>query len=80
MLTSSESAARLSESPNPAASKAKLAPRMSVSLADAADMVAAVGIRLLSVEQLAALFTELWLNVEHPVRTVLLAMQLEEVA
>jgi len=45
-----------------------------VSFADV-DIVVVVGIRLLSLEQLAALLIELWLSVVQPLRTVLLVVQ-----
>jgi len=65
VLTSRDSGPWPSESPNPAGSNEKLALRISASLVE--DDIVVVGIRLLSVEQLAAL---LWLSVEQPLRTV----------
>lgn len=52
--------------------------RISASLVDDDDSVVVVGIRLLSVEQLAALLTLLWLSVEQPLRTVPLAGPLDD--
>lgn len=51
---------------------------MSASLADE-DIVVVGGIRLLSVELLAALLMELWLSVKQPLRAVLLDVQLDDV-
>jgi len=48
-----------------------------VSLVDV-DVVVVVGIRLLSLEQLATLMMELWLSVGQLLRTVLLAVQLDD--
>lgn len=50
---------------------------MSESLVDV-DIIVVVGIRLLSLEQLATLLMELWLSVEQPLRTVLLVVQLDD--